>query len=642
MAPPTMRPIAFLWILAIFTIESIDADQSDRSFRVDYKTDQFLKDGKPFRYVAGEFHYFRALPQTWREKLRTLRAAGLNAVTTYVEWSLHNPTDGNYVWDGIADVEEFIRLAAEEDLFVIFRPGPYICAERDMGGFPFWLLSKYPNIKLRTSDPNYLKEVGIWYEKLMPRMQKFLYGNGGPIILVQIENEYGAFGCDNPYSLWLRDETNKYVGDKAVLFTNDIVREKDLQCGKIENVLATLDFGIGNKPTIESHWTLLRKHQPNGPLVNSEFYPGWFTHWQEPPAKVDPGPVAESLRYILEKGASVSFYLFFGGTNFGFTAGANYAGPGNYKADITSYDYDAPMDETGDVTPKYEILRNVIKDFLPLPNISIPIKSPKMKIPTIEVHPKTTLLSSISRQFLGRAVITSEKPLTFEEINQFSGFVLYETELPKLKLDPSVLTIPTLHDRAIVTIDGKFVGVLSRENLANSLPISAGFGKVLQILVENQGRINFDIANDFKGIIGDVLLNDVTLKNWNITGFPFENSTQIDELIAAVDQDSEMNTIKVRTCEHLRSLPMIFHGTFDVDDIADMFVNPIKWGKGFIFVNGFNLGRYWPLVGPQITLYLPKEILRKQQNTIVVVELQRAPKNGHVKFSDKPISIKEN
>lgn len=187
--------------------------------------------------------------------------------------------------------------------------------------------------------------------------------------------------------------------------------------------------------------------------MNAEFYPGWFTHWQEPPGKVDPAPVADSLRYILESGASVNFYMFFGGTNFGFTAGANYDGPGKYKADITSYDYDAPMDETGDVTPKYQILRDVIKDFLPLPNISIPLKSPKMKIPPIEVRSKMTLLSSAARQFLGSELITSEKPLTFEAINQFSGFVLYEIELPTLTMDPSILMIPTLHDRAIVTID---------------------------------------------------------------------------------------------------------------------------------------------------------------------------------------------
>ncbi|XP_055296881.1 beta-galactosidase-like [Sitodiplosis mosellana] len=636
-----MRIFSLVLIFAAVGAQWIAAE---RSFRVDYENNRFLKDGQPFRFVSGSFHYFRALPQTWRNKLRTLRASGLNAVTTYVEWSLHNPRDGSYVWDGIADVEQFVRLAAEEDLLVILRPGPYICAERDMGGLPFWLLSKYPNIKLRTSDPDYLKEVGIWYEQLMPRFESLLYENGGPIILVQVENEYGAFECDNKYSLWVRDETQKYVGDKAVLFTNDIVRDKDLKCGKIENVLATLDFGIGNRTTFEQHWQLLRKYQPNGPLVNAEFYPGWFTHWQEPPGKVDPAPVAESLRYILEVGASVNFYMFFGGTNFGFTAGANYGGPGKYQADLTSYDYDAPMDETGDVTPKYGILRDVIKDFLPLPNISIPLKSPKMKIPTIEVHAKAALLSPASRQILGSEVIQSEKPLTFEEINQFSGFVLYETELPKLKKDPSILTIPTLHDRAIVTIDNKFIGVLSRENLANSLAINAGFGKMLQILVENQGRINFEIANDFKGIIGDVLLNNVTLNNWNITGFPFENATQIDELIATVDRDSEINGIKGRSFENLRSGPMVFSGTFDIDEdeIADTFVNPIKWGKGFIFVNGFNLGRYWPLVGPQITLYLPKELLRKKQNSIVVVELQRAPKDGYIKFSDKPISIKEN
>jgi len=632
-----------LFALIGLSIKSVEANSTERSFRVDYENNQFLKDGEPFRFIGGSFHYFRALPQTWREKLRTLRASGLNVITTYVEWALHNPEDGTYVWDGIANVEEFIQIAAEEDLLVILRPGPYICAERDNGGHPYWILSKYPNIKVRTSDADYLREVRIWYDKMMPRLQRFLYGNGGPIILVQVENEYGAFHCDNQYSLWLRDETEKYVGNNAVLFTNDINRDQDLKCGKIENVLATLDFGVANKSTIESYWKLLRVHQPNGPLVNSEFYPGWFTHWQEPPGKVDPAPVAESLRNILDSGASVNFYMFFGGTNFGFTAGANSEGPGNYKSDITSYDYDAPMTEAGDVTPKYLVLRDVIKDFLPLPNISVPEVSQKMQLPTIEMQAMTTLLSTASRQHLGSSPVQSKKPKTFEELKQFSGFVLYETKLAKFNKDPSVLTIPDLRDRAIITVDDKFVGVLSRENLAKSLPISAGFGTKLQILVENLGRINFNVENDFKGIIGDVLFNNETLENWEITGFPFDNATKIDQLIASVDQHSE-TTNTIRNYEQLWSGPEIFHGTFDIetDKIVDTYINPIEWGKGFIFINGFNLGRYWPLAGPQITLYLPKELLRKKQNSIVVVELQKAPKNGHIKFSDKPIYITAN
>ncbi|XP_055314738.1 beta-galactosidase-like isoform X2 [Sitodiplosis mosellana] len=614
----------------------------NRIFSIDYTNNQFLKDGEPFRFIAGSFHYFRALPQTWRQKLRTMRAAGLNAVTTYVEWSLHNPKPDIFIWEGIGDIEQFIRLAAEEDLLVILRPGPYICAERDMGGFPYWLLTRHPNIKLRTYDTDYLKEVRIWYNQLFPRLTQHLYGNGGPIIMVQVENEYGSFACDRNYSRWLRDETSNFVGDKAVLFTND--GPSQVPCGKIENVLATLDFGGGAPTTIDSYWKRLRDFQPNGPLVNAEYYPGWLTHWQESLARVASQPVVDSLKHMLNAGASVNFYMFFGGTNFGFTAGANDGGPGKYQADLTSYDYDAPMDEAGDPTPKYMLIRDAIKQYLPLPNISVPVRAPKMTLPAVRLSPILSLLSPVARRKLGGTPIKTQFPLTFEKIDQYSGFVLYEATLPpKLKFDPTIFAIPKLNDRAHILIDDMVVGVLSRENLVNAVALNAGHsGKPVQVLVESQGRINYNVMNDFKGIIGDVLVNNVPLEDWTITGFPLDDVSQIEDLIAeSIGNDIHEHTGRFVdfSSDILTGGPKIFHATFDIDapEIHDTYINPNGWGKGIIFINGFNLGRYWPLVGPQITLYLPKELLRQRGNSLILIELQKSPDNGLIQFSDSNI-----
>uniref|UniRef100_A0A1A9W869 Glycoside hydrolase 35 catalytic domain-containing protein n=1 Tax=Glossina brevipalpis TaxID=37001 RepID=A0A1A9W869_9MUSC len=353
--------MAIVVITLVVNLSKAEELPQRRQFTIDNETNSFLMNGEPFRYVSGSFHYFRALPEVWRKRLRTMRAGGLNAVDTYIEWSLHNPQDGVYEWSGIADIEKFVQLAEEEGFYVILRPGPYICAERDNGGIPYWLFTKYPNIRLRTSDSDYIHEVSVWYNELMPRLQRYLYGNGGPIIMVQIENEYGVFhACDRDYLNWLRDETQKYVGDKALLFTTD-VPDLNIKCGKIDGVFATTDFGIDQVDRIEDIWRTLRSVQPNGPLVNSEFYPGWLTHWQESNQRRDANAVANALRTILTYNASVNIYMFFGGTNFGFTAGANDWGFGRYSADITSYDYDAVMDEAGGITKKFFLLRDVIR-----------------------------------------------------------------------------------------------------------------------------------------------------------------------------------------------------------------------------------------------------------------------------------------
>ncbi|XP_030377653.1 beta-galactosidase isoform X2 [Scaptodrosophila lebanonensis] len=606
-------------------------DGDEHTFTIDHEANTFLMDGKPFRYVSGSFHYFRALPDAWRSRLRTMRASGLNALDTYVEWSLHNPHDGEYNWEGIADVVKFLELAKEEGFYVVLRPGPYICAERDNGGLPHWLFTKYPDIKVRTNDANYIAEVGKWYAELMPRLQHLLYGNGGPIIMVQIENEYGVYyACDHDYLNWLRDETEKYVQQKALLFTVDIPNEL-MHCGKIENVFATTDFGIDRINEIENIWKMLRGVQPTGPLVNSEFYPGWLTHWQEMNQRRDGKEVADALRTILSYNASVNLYMFFGGTNFGFTAGANYDLDGGvgYAADITSYDYDAVMDEAGGVTPKYQLVRDVIGEVLELPDITL-MPAKRLSYGKVQLKPSMELLSIEGRATLSKGTpVQSEKPQTFEQMDQYSGLLLYETQLPSIDLDPTLLTLNELRDRAQVFIDQQFVGILSRENRIYSLPLSKGWGNTLQLLVENQGRINYDVLNDTKGVLGDITVQlhnggQLPLENWTTTAFPLEEASV--EAWRKQRSNKELAS-NIAAQKILLTGPILYEGSFQVQDLGDTYLNVAGWGKGVAYVNGFNLGRYWPLAGPQITLYVPNELLRLGDNSIVLLEYQQVNKS---------------
>ncbi|XP_055710052.1 beta-galactosidase-like isoform X2 [Phlebotomus papatasi] len=609
---------------------------SKRTFRVG-ETD-FEMDGSKFQYVAGSFHYFRAFRDTWEDKLTVMKSTGLNVIDTYVEWATHEPEPNMYEWDDFADLPYFLELTQKLGLYVILRPGPYICAERDNGGLPYWLFSQYPGIRVRTSDENYLNAVRSWYEVLFTKIDPYLYGKGGNIIMVQVENEYGVFeACDKNYMSWLKNETEKYVGDSAVLFTVDIPNER-FECGITEGAFVTTDFGIDRVDEMESIWQLVRRHQPTGPLVNSEFYPGWLTHWQEDNQRRDADEVANVLRRMLQDGASVNFYMFFGGTNFGFTAGANAWGIGGYQADITSYDYDAPMDEAGNPTMKLIKIRNVIGEFFTLPTIEVPEVKVGRAYPDLALHPVAKLFSP-DGQFLVQNTRIGSELETFESLRQMSGLILYEANLPKIRIDPSVLTVNGLADRAHVYQDNHFVGCLSRENAITRLPINPGTGSRIRILVENQGRINFDKLDDIKGILGNVTVQqrlgeEEELRNWDISGYPLSNRASMNEFVQRV----EGKTVPLPNQNGvLTEGPVFFLGNLRLtaDNIGDTYLDPSGWGKGVLYVNGFNLGRYWPVAGPQITMYVPQSILRVGDNSILLLEYQKAPMPTMVSFKSQ-------
>ncbi|XP_017787650.1 PREDICTED: beta-galactosidase-like [Habropoda laboriosa] len=592
-------------------------------FEVDYNNNQFLLDGKPFRYVSGSFHYFRTPRQYWRDRLRKIRAAGLNAISTYVEWSLHQPNENEWRWTGDADLVEFLNIAQDEDLFVLLRPGPYICAERDFGGLPYWLMTRVPDIRLRTNDPRYMQYVEIYLNEVFTRVRPYLRGNGGPIIMVQVENEYGSYACDREYMSRLRDIMKQNIETKALLYTTDGASTYMLRCGSIPDVYTTIDFGTGGNVT--KIFELMRLYEPKGPLVNSEFYPGWLTHWQEPFQRVKSGAVTKTLNDMLALGASVNIYMFYGGTNFGYTAGAN-GGQNAYNPQLTSYDYDAPLTEAGDPTPKYFEIRNVIARYLPLPNTSIPTVSPKGDYGSILLSPVLKLFEPLGRQLFGTISVEGSEPLTFETLGLPYWLVLYEADIVRTTWDPAILHA-LVRDRALVYVDDQLVGTLSRTNKMYDLAIEEPYGQKLKLLVENQGRLNYGNGlHDFKGI-SNVSLSKIPLGPWKMTGFRLDSVYPLRYVSSII---SETGT--------LRNSPLFLRGTFSIfGQPMDTYLNTIGWGKGVAFVNGFNLGRYWPLAGPQMTLYVPASVLKSGENELVVVELEYVPNSRKMKLQDQPI-----
>lgn len=608
---------------------------SGRQFALDYERDSFTMDGEPFRYISGSLHYFRSPSQYWRQRLRTLRDAGLNAVSTYVEWSQHEKVPGQYDFSGELNVTNFINIAKEEGLYVILRPGPYICAERDMGGLPFWLLQKNPDVRLRTSDPKYTKYVERWLVVLLTEVKPLLYGNGGPVILVQVENEYGSyFACDRPHLIWLRDLFNKYVEDNAVLFTTDGGSSSYLKCGKIPGVYATVDFGLSFNVT--QAFAAQRAYEPQGPLVNSEFYPGWLTHWGEPLAKTATQPVVNMLRQMYEMGANINFYMFHGGTNFGFTAGANF--DSSYQADITSYDYDAPMTEAGDITAKYEAIQHVISELNPNATIKHHERIvPKGDYGQLVLKPAATLLSQRMRQTLGKKV-QAEKPLTFEALGQHSGYLVYETTvLTRSKAASVNLTIPQINDRGVVLINGAVNSVLDRESNTHSAAIPATQGDNLGIVTENLGRINYgSYLNDSKGILSDVLLGEMPLTNWSMTSFSLED---ISPILDCLGNNVGLDCIEGNSFVFYVAKFVVPANMTDSHFLPDTYIDTTNLKKGLAFVNGFNLGRYWTLKGPQLSLYVPGVYLNKSplKNTIIILDESIYESSLTLKFSPTPI-----
>ncbi|MFC5401386.1 glycoside hydrolase family 35 protein [Cohnella soli] len=580
-----------------------------------YQGNQFMLDGQPIRLISGAIHYFRVVPEYWRDRLLKLKACGFNAVETYVAWNLHEPREGEFCFEGIADLERFIEIAAEVGLLVIVRPSPYICAEWEFGGLPAWLLAD-SDMKLRCFHQPFLDKVDAYYDVLLPKLKPLLCTNGGPIIAMQIENEYGSYGNDKKYLNYLKTSMQSR-GMDVLLFTSDGPEDAMLQGGMVDGLLETVNFG--SRPT--EAFAKLREYQSDKPFMCMEFWNGWFDHWGEQHHTRDAADVAQVLNEMLAANASVNFYMFHGGTNFGFYNGANNP---EYAPTITSYDYDVLLDESGDPTPKFYAVRNVIEQYEKLEPLVLPDPIKKQAYGTIQLTERASLFDQLDAL---STPTQSAYPITMEKLGQDYGFIMYTTQVtgPRSKTN---LTLMDVHDRAIVYLDGKYMGVIERDRKelqSVELEIPAS-GAKLTILVENLGRTNYgQFLRDCKGITEGVRLGYQFLFDWEIRTLPLNNLQSLTfnavngqkEIVGRNDADS----------------PVFYKGTLNIDEAADTFINMEGWTKSVIYVNGFNLGRYWER-GPQKTLYIPAPLLKVGSNEVVIFELH-GTKQLSVAFEDR-------
>ncbi|RPD43230.1 glycoside hydrolase family 35 protein [Chitinophaga barathri] len=568
---------------------------------------EFLLDGKPYQIISGEMHPARIPKEYWRHRIQMAKAMGCNTIAAYVFWNYHEQTEGTFDFTSDnRDIAEFVRICQEENMWVLFRPGPYVCAEWEFGGLPPYLL-RIPDIKVRCMDPRYMAAVERYVKALAAQVKDLQVTKGGPILMVQVENEYGSFGNDKNYLLRLKELWDQN-GIVVPYYTADGPTAYMLDAGSIPGAAIGLDSGGSDEA-----FAAATRQNPDVPSFSSESYPGWLTHWGEKWARPGIKGIVDEVKYLMDHKKSFNLYVIHGGTNFGYTAGANSGGKGGYEPDLTSYDYDAPINENGDTTAKYNALRQLIGSYLPKKQ-----KLPKIPsaIPTI-VFPEVKLAAYSSIWEHLPAPVASVQPKPFEAYGQDYGFMVYKTKLIGHK--SGKLTITELHDYATVYLNGQYVGKLDRRLGERTIDIPKSDVKdpVLEIVVEGMGRINFaQFLIDRKGITDRVVLNGMTLMNWEVYGLP------MDEVFIKNLQSSKAEAGKPG---------QFFAGKFSLEKTGDTFIDMSGFKKGIVWVNGHNLGRYWE-IGPQKRLYCPASWLKTGENDIKVFDLHQtegAAVSGH-------------
>lgn len=560
------------------------------------KNKQFLLDTEPFQIISGAMHYFRVLPEYWKDRMIKLKEMGCNTLETYVAWKLHEPHEGQFHFEDNLDLVRYIKLAEEIGLKVIVRPGPYICAEFDFGGLPAWLL-KDKAIQLRCSNDTYLSKVDRYFDVLIEKLIPLQSTNGGPVIAIQVENEYGAYGDDKKYLMHLKEGLIRR-GIDVLLFTSDNPVDFMLQGGSLEDVLITLNFG--SNPI--DRFPVLDEYQKDLPYMCMEYWNGWFDSWG---GKHNPGSTAEftatTLDTMLRMGASVNFYMFHGGTSFGFLGGANKSLT-SYEPDVTSYDYGALLNEVGDPTEKYYMCREVISQYVKGINTSkVYPESKKRAYGTVVLAEECGLFEALNSLSYP---IYNTTPLTMEDVGQDMGYIHYRTTIQGPRNEGN-FTIQDYHDRALLFVDGKYVKTFEYNQDYSDFKLA--FEKeqtTIDILVESMGRTNYGpYMKDYKGVTEGVRFNTQFLFHWEMYSLPLSN---LSTLVFS-------NTQK-------QTGPTFYRGYFDVEDIADTFLKLANCTKGNAFVNGFHLGRYWN-IGPQKTLYIPAPLLKAGKNELIIFEL---------------------
>lgn len=579
-----------------------------------------MYDGRAIQIHSGEMHFARVPKEYWRHRLQMIKAMGLNTVATYVFWNYHETAPG--VWDfktGNKNIREFIKTAQAVGLMVILRPGPYACAEWEFGGYPWWLV-KEKSLVIRSYNKAFLDSCKTYINELAQQVKDLQITKGGPIIMVQAENEFGSYVAQRKdislkdhkaYSAAIKQELID-AGFNVPLFTSD--GSSLFKGGTIPRTLPTAngEDNIDNLKKVVNEY-----HYGTGPYMVAEFYPGWLDHWAEPFQKVSTKKVVTQVEKYLKGGVSFNFYMVHGGTNFGFTSGANYDGEHDIQSDITSYDYDAPIDEAGWATTKYKALRKIFQQYVSYNIPAIPAPLPVIAIQSIKLN-KSVDLFNFKEKIIP---IFSDTPQSFETLNQGDGYVLYSkqfTNAVKGKLE-----IKGLRDYALIYVNGKKVAELNRYYKKYFCDINIPRNATLDILVENMGRINYgaEIIHNLKGIISPVTIDSVEIKgNWKMYKLPM---------------DAEPN-LKLFPNKYIQNHPVIYNGSFKLSKTGDTFLDMRTWGKGIVFINGHNLGRYWN-AGPQQTLYLPGCWLKNGINRITIFEQQNNELHKEVNAIVKPI-----
>ncbi|MGP8252238.1 MAG: glycoside hydrolase family 35 protein [Terracidiphilus sp.] len=602
-----LSSLIFLALTGIFpgvcAAQAAAAPATPHSFRAE--GGKFLLDGKPFQVIAGEMHYARIPREYWRARLRMAKAMGLNTVTTYVFWNFHEPRPGEYDFTGQHDVAEFVREAQSEGLYVNLRPGPYSCAEWDWGGFPSWLLKKR-GIVVRGADPKFTEPARQWLLRLGEELAPLQIGNGGPIISVQVENEYGSFGNDHAYMEQIHRDLVDAGFDKAQLYTAD--GPEQIPNGSLPELPAGINFPPGNAPQA---FATLHKLRPEGPFMATEWWDGWFDHWGDRHHTSDAKAQANELAWILKQGYSISIYMFHGGTSFGWMNGANIDNK-HYEPDVTSYDYDSALDESGRPSPKYYLFRDAIAKATGVTPPPVPSIAPPITVPAVGLNQSVSLWQTLPPS------VVSEQVKTMEDLDQAYGYILYSTTIPGPVSGD--LLLDQLHDYALIYADGKLLGTLDRRLDQNKMHVD--FKKPdtqLDILVENTGRVNFSLAirGEHKGITKQVTLAGKPLTGWAIYPLPMEDPGKLP--FGSGDCTG----------------PCFYRGNLKVDQPGDTFLDTSSFTKGFVWVNGHPLGRIWN-IGPQKTLYLPGVWLYAGNNDVIVFDLEGKP-GGSVEGKAAPI-----
>lgn len=603
--------VLFFFFCSLMFMGCSPIQKEKHTFSIGDKT--FLLDGKPFLIKAAEMHYTRIPAEYWEHRIQMCKALGMNTICIYAFWNIHEQKEGEFDFKGQNDIAAFCRLAQKHGMYIMLRPGPYVCSEWEMGGLPWWLLKK-KDIKLRTNDAYFLERTKLFMNEIGKELADLQVSRGGNIIMVQVENEYGAYATDKEYIANIRDIVKGAGFTEVPLFQCDW--SSTFQRNGLDDLVWTINFGTG--ANIDAQFKKLQEARPNAPLMCSEFWSGWFDHWGRKHETRDAETMVSGIKDMLDRHISFSLYMTHGGTTFGHWGGANSPA---YSAMCSSYDYDAPISEAGWATPKYYKLREMMMQYADSAQVipDVPVAYPVIEISEFELKEVAPLFDNLPEPKLSEDI----KPM--EQFDQGWGTILYRTSLPEVK-EGTTLLIDEVHDWAQVYADGKLLGRLDRRRGQNSLVLpSLQKGTRLDILVEAMGRVNFDVAiHDRKGITNKVELLTETdkkeLKNWEVYSFP-------------VDYDFAESK-KYAEGEKLDA-PAYYRATFELDRVGDVFLDMQTWGKGMVWVNGKAMGRFWK-IGPQQTLFMPGCWLKKGKNEIIVLDLL-GPEKATVSGLKKPI-----